>query len=410
MCIKPYEKKKHSLIEIYNKYFDSYLKDPLRKLKILDRHLEAVRKAQSCKDLKLGAIVLICESCGIHKLIYRTCKHRFCSNCSGASTYQWAEKILGTLLNMPHHHIVMTLPKELRILSRLNGNKLHNWLFQLSNKVVRSYMKERYGLLPGIVSVLHTSGSDLKYHPHVHMIVSRGGKLLGSENYKRIGGEYLVKNEELGNRLRKEYLRKIKEGIEQGNLKLSKRMKEGQGIIKTLERLGNQTWIVNIEKPLADTLSIVNYVGRYSKRSCVSEYKLEQISPTIKLRCKDYKNSERGKKPIEKIIEYSPTQFLDMLLQHVPEKGYKMVRYGGLYNSYYKGDIPLDNRSLLSKVGHEKIEREEDYDWGELEQMRKYLLKKGYADPQYCYECKSDMKYVGILNKEGELKGYADSG
>ncbi len=403
MCknTRDFVSKKHHLSEIYVKYRASYLADENRQLKIEDRHLKAMRMTEVCRTLKLGALVLRCESCGAIEVLYRSCRNRFCPGCGSANTYQWAEKTLSRLLEVPHHHIVMTLPKEYRHLSQMNGNALHDLLFTCSAIVVRSYFKEKYGCLPGMVSVLHTAGSDLKYHPHVHMVVTRGGKMLKNDRYKVIKGSFLVKNEILAKELKKEFNRKLKFLNKKESLIVPKSIREGRGFNEWIEGLKEKSWIVNIEKPLPDVKQIVNYVGRYTKRACISEYKIEKIEPNIVFRYKDYKNSKRGEKPLESLKTMTPTEFLDSLLQHVPTKRYRMVRYYGLYSSYYIGDIPEGLRSKIEGKALEELE-EEGY-WGELESMRKYLVANGYRDLLICKSCQGKMMPLGRLNPEGEL-------
>ena len=414
MCksTKDYQGKKHSLSEIYAKYRSSYLSDPLRKLKIEDKHLEAMRKAEVCRSLKLGAIYLKCESCGRGRYLYHTCKHRFCSGCGSANTYQWAEKTLSRLLEIAHHHIVMTLPLEYRVLSQLNGNKLHDLLFRSSTAVIQKYFKERYECLPGVVSVLHTSGSDLKYHPHIHMIVSRGGKKLKGDGYKAIKGTFLVKNEVLAKRMKEIFNKGLMQLNQEGSLKIPRQIEQRGGLAKWIAGQKKKNWIVNIEKPLPEVIQIVNYVGRYTKRACISEYKIERIEPNIVFRCKDYKNSKRGEKAKEILKVMTPTEFLDKLLQHVPEKRYRMVRYSGLYNSYYIGKIPEDLRAQVSKkaiVAQEMAAAEEKEEESELTSMRSYLISNGYKDLLTCRHCGGRMQVVGILNKEGELREFNEN-
>ena len=403
-CVKAktYQPKKHKLSDIYIKYRSGYLSDKDRCLTIKDRHLEAMRKTEVCRSLKLGAILIDCE-CKKPKFLYHTCKHRFCSTCGSAATYQWAEKTLGNLIEMPHHHIVMTLPKKLRTLSKMNDNLIHDLLFQISTKVIQTFFINKYSCLPGIISVLHTSGSDLKYHPHVHMIVSRGGFLKNKNEYMRIKGDYLVKNEILGKSLKQSFEKELIKLWINGKLKIYKGI--GKDFEKWIKGSKEKHWIVNIEKPLNKVEEIVNYVGRYTKRACISEYKIEEISPNIKFKYKDYKNSKRGEKPIESLITMTPTAFLDKLLQHVPTKRYRMVRYSGLYSSYYSQRIPKDKRAQTSPL----TEHEEAYEWGEMEKMRKHVIKNGYKDFMFCEICQSEKVIIGVVYSTGEIKHYNDS-
>jgi len=294
-----------------------------------------------CRTEKLGIAELVCTSCGDIKQVLRSCKHRFCSRCGSISTKQWGEGLSSRLLDVKHHHIVMTLPKAYRQLSKQNGTKIYDILFKTSRKVIQKWFRGRFGLRIGVMSVLHTAGSDLKYHPHIHMVVSRGGQHKQSGKYKEISGNYLCTQHELGRRFRYAFEQEFLKLYKKGELKIYKKLKDEFDLKKWMRSQKAKHWIVSIQKPLSNVKDIVGYIGRYTKRACMSEYKLESIEDgIIRFRYNDYKNSERGKPAKEAIKEQSSEEFLDSLLQHVPKKGYRMVRYGGLYNSYYSSGIP----------------------------------------------------------------------
>ena len=176
-----------------------------------------------------------------------------------------------------------------------------------------------------------------------------------------------------------------------------------------LGRKKEKHWIVSIQAPLEDLEQIVGYVGRYTKRACLSEYKIEEIGSQIKFRYNDYKNTPRGEKPRESIKILSPDDFLDALLQHVPKKRYRMVRYYGLYNSAYLKKIPEELRG--QKNEKRELENEDDLDWGEFSELRKRQIRLGRKDPLYCEDCERDLKLIKIelKGKEFVKQGYDSS-
>ena len=164
----------------------------------------------------------------------------------------------------------------------MNGNVLHDLLFKTSSKVIQEFFKNKYNCLPGIITVLHTSGDDLKYHPHVHMIVSRGGLRKEDNIYHTIKGNYLVKNEILGKRLKALFEEALIKLWKRGELTIYKSIEKDFPL--WINGSKQKHWIVNIEKPLGEVKDVVNYVGRYTKRACISEYKIEEINPNIKFK------------------------------------------------------------------------------------------------------------------------------
>jgi len=306
---------------------------------------------------------------------------------------------------MKHHHIIWTLPKAFRHLSKLNDNKLHSLLFRTSAGVIKSWFDTRYGVQPGIISVLHTAGSDLKYHPHVHMIVTRGGRELEhSSNYREIEGNYLCPQKFFGQQLRIRFQQELIKLYDKKELHVSNRIENHSQFVSWLYKVNQDQWVVSIQDALENPSHIVSYVGRYTKRTCLSEYKILEGGEVIKFEYKDYKNTPRGEQPRIGVRTMKPVPFLDELLQHVPTKGYQMVRYYGTYSSIHLNNIP---QSLLAQVKEEEIEFEEGCDWGEFEVYRKSLILSGRPDPLYCIDCDQSLKWKGILLK-GNYIDFAD--
>ena len=155
---------------------EDYLTSPDRKLYITDHHLKAMNSMLVCQTARLGIAEFECECCQDEHIVYQSCKHRFCSICGARETNLWARRLLYTLPDMRYHHVVFTMPKPLRIISKRNGNKLYDLMFRLSAEVVQKWFRRKHDLQTGMLSVLHTSGSDLKYHPHEMALKNRTEK------------------------------------------------------------------------------------------------------------------------------------------------------------------------------------------------------------------------------------------
>lgn len=391
---------------------DCYVKNPTRQLYLEEKHWEAINKIRSCRTGRLGKAVYECESCGTRHYINRSCKHRFCGLCGVSSTYEWGENTLGGLLRMKHHHLIMTLPSPFRNLSKMNGDLLHSLLFQASSEVVRTWFGARHSLLPGIISVLHTSGSDLKYHPHIHMIVTGGGKCLQSGSYRSLSGNYLCPQRYLGEKLRLCFERLLLSRYKKGDFQVYGSIEKAADLRKWLESIKSKHWIVSIQKPLEDLSQLVGYVGRYTKRCCLSEYKIKSIcNGKIRFEINDYKNTARGSRPKKKIIGLDYVEFLDRLFVHVPTKRYRMVRYSGLYSSYHKQQIP---KELLGIKEEERVSETKALEClslkGDYAIYRQGEISRGKEDPLYCTSCGQELVCVGIeLERNGKIEIYDDS-
>ena len=137
-----------------------------------------VEKVLACGDLSKGYIEFICDSCKESKKVGFSCKSRFCTSCGKVYTDNWIDNMLGNLINVKHRHIVFTIPEELRKFFGMNRQRL-KILPKCAAKAVTSWMhslNKSQQFTPGIVTVIHTFGRDLKWNPHVHMMVTEGGK------------------------------------------------------------------------------------------------------------------------------------------------------------------------------------------------------------------------------------------
>jgi len=287
----------------------------------------------------------------------------------------------------------MTLPKPLRHICKLNQALIYNLLFGLSAKILQEWFLHKHNIIPGIVSVLHTAGSDLKHHPHVHMIVTAGGLDPTSLKPKNLKGYFLTRQRFLANKLRKAFIDKLSRLYKNNKLILPTKWKDSKLKFNTwLKNIADKQWIVSIQKPLEDLNQIVGYVGRYTKRACISEYKILSINDDyISFKFNDYKNTPRGQAPLQSIRKLHFNQFFDLLLQHVPDKNYRMVRYFGCYASHYKKHLPKHDikSSELSEVNLE-------HSWGEFEELRKKDIQNGKPDPLSCPHCKSQLDFDKI--------------
>ena len=162
--------------KILNDHWSGFLK--LYSKKIRKNVKREVEKVLKCKDIRHGYIEFKCDECNISKKVAFTCKSRFCTSCGKIYTDKWVDNMLGELINVRHRHIVFTIPEELREFFGVDRQRL-KILPKCAAKAVTSWMyslNKREEFTPGIVTVIHTFGRDLKWNPHVHMMVTEGGK------------------------------------------------------------------------------------------------------------------------------------------------------------------------------------------------------------------------------------------
>jgi hypothetical protein len=352
--------KKFRLAHFFDQWWDIYCKDP--KAYIQPEQYKAVAALRACRTAALGIDYYSCPECGDTTEVYHNCKNRFCPTCSWSDTVRWAEKIKSNMLNMPHRHVVFTIPHKLIPLIKRNEFALLNMQMQVSAHTLKDWMEQKYGLRCGIISVLHTAGELKTFHSHVHMILSWGG-IDKAGIIQQIKGSF-IKYELISDDFRKAYEARLTELYDTGKLQHDFRNK--LEFLRFLRQINEKNWIIHFEDPMDTPEAVIRYIGRYSKRACLSEYKITRMEgEIIGFNHKDYKNKDYYGRPIEKekVLDYR--EFFPLLLQHVPLPYFRLVRYYGIYSN--KGHLPRDTlvrrKNPLQTGYHSRSPRQEKTRW-----------------------------------------------
>jgi len=364
--------------EILDTHWDEYVHDGGR---YIPPHVfKAANQIMACRTPKLGTDVYQCPKCGTTKFVYHSCKNRFCPRCGQYETELWAATILSQLPRLKHHHVVFTLPAQLRLLAKANPELLYTLLFRTSAEVIKEWFADKHHAVPGIISVLQTAGSDLHFHPHVHSIVSAGG--LKAKKWFELHGDYLINEKYLAKKFRWRFLKALVAAYDHGRLQLPgelARWHARREFMRGVKKLHSVTWVVSVQPPLSNPEKIVRYVGRYTRRACLSEYRITDFADgVITFECKDYAGAADGK-PGTKTVSLRYPEFFDRLFQHVPLPGFRMVRYYGLY-AHLKDLPPLPTKE--SPAPPERLT------WRELQ------IEKTGEDPLICPTCRCELVFV----------------
>ena len=382
--------KKYRLADFFNAHWDKYLKSPSEP--ILLEQFKAVNAIRVCRTEALGKDIYACPDCGEITEVYHSCKNRFCPTCSWQDTLRWAEKVKKNMLDLPHRHAVFTLPHQLIPLIKKNKKELLNVLMRTSAATLKDWMLHKHGLKCGIVSVLHTFGEKKDNHFHTHMIVSWGGKNIATGSFLPIKGNY-VNYPFLKKKFRCKFEDALVELFDTGILKHN--FNNRIHFMQFLKRINQKNWIVHLEPPMENPETVIRYIGRYSKRACLSEYKITSIEGEyLSFRYKNYKKTDVNKRPVEEVLKLHYKDFFPKLLQHVPLPYFKIVRYYGVYSN--KSKIPQE---YLYK-DQEKTEIENPDSWGQLQ------LEKTGANPLICSYCKQKKVYRHTIIRKRKQNDY----
>ncbi len=293
-----------------------------------------VHKMINCQDPNFGHALYLCEHCGKFKCVPFTCHSRFCNSCG--SKYQQARALTlsSKLVNCRHRHIVFTIPSELRFIFRKNRKLLHI-LFRSASQTVLDWFysqSKSENFKPGIVCALHTFGRDLKWNPHIHMLITEGasGNSIVWKNFNYFPYFMLRKKWQttllfnLEKELGKSYFRSLKNFIYSNH---------------------SSGFYVYAKPSLNSSYDVVNYIIRYISRPAMAQSRiLDYDGSTVTFW---YQRHEDNKKIIEKI---PVSEFIERLIVHIPDEQFKMLRYYGIYSKKSKHDDKIIKRLKSSTV------------------------------------------------------------
>lgn len=350
-----HNEKKFRLADFFDENWDEYVKKP--KEYILPEQYKAVSAMRVCRTEALGVEHYVCKECGEVSFMYHSCKHRFCPTCSWKDTMKWADRIKDQMLDIPHRHVVFTLPHKLNELIKYNRGSLLKILFQASAESIKDWMWYKYKLTPGIISVLHTFGEKKDFHTHIHMIVSWGG-ITDEHTIKEIKGEY-INYEFIQKKFRCIFEDKLIELFDCEALHHTFRNR--LSFMQFVKQINKKHWRIQFEPAIRVPEEVIRYIGRYSKRACISEYKITNIeNGYISFTYKDYKNLDYHGKPIIKELTLHYSEFFPRLLQHVPLPYFRLVRYYGAYAARTKAVLKKKYSENTIKEDLHTEELEED--------------------------------------------------
>ena len=287
---------------------------------------------KACRTAALGYHLYKCseEECGYLKYQYHSCRDRHCPNCGGMKKQEWIEARMQELLPVKYYHVVFTLPHELNSLVLGNRKVLLKLLFDASAQTLLSFAADpQYiGAKPGIVSVLHTWGQQLSFHPHVHCIVSGGGITADNEwkDAKKSVYRYLFPSKAMSIVYRGKFLQALQTMIAKGEVTVP----AGTDSKSLIDLLYQKDWVVYAKAPFGGPQAVIEYLGRYTHKVAISNHRMvsmdEEGSVTF-----DYKDYADGNQ--KKQMTLSGEEFIRRFQQHILPKGFTKIRtYGYLAN------------------------------------------------------------------------------
>jgi len=306
---------------------------------------------ESCRTAALGGHVMRCEDCSHTAIAYNSCRNRHCPKCQGSQALAWMEERKSELLAVPYFHVVFTLPVRIAAIAYHNKAVTYDLLFKASSQTMRTIAADpkRLGVKIGFTSVLHTWGSAMAHHPHVHMIVPGGGISLDGTRWIGCRPNYLLPVKVLSRLFRPLMLEMLVAAHDAGRLRFfgdHAHLADKAAFKAYLAPLHRTKWFVYSKRPFAGPEQVLAYLSRYTHRVAISNSRLIAADATsVTFRYKDYRIKGPGR---YKTMTLEPGEFIRRFLMHVLPKGFHRIRHGGLLASGAKTETIARARELIA--------------------------------------------------------------
>jgi hypothetical protein len=330
--------------------------------------LKVMSAIEQCRTAALGGHVLRCEGCGRDAVSYNSCRNRHCPKCQSSAAQRWLDARQADLLPVEYFHVVFTLPAPIADLAYQNKAVLYGLLFDVAAEVLLTIAADvkHLGARIGATLVLHTWGSALTHHPHVHGIVPGGGLAPHGDRWIGCRPGFFLPVRVLSRLFRRRFLEALAQAHRQGQLRFygeHTALAEPQAFAEWLVPLRRSEWIVYAKRPFAGPRAVLAYLSRYTHRVAISNSRLLALDEYgVTFRWKDYRAKGRTR---HKIMTLAPAEFMRRFLLHVLPSGFHRIRhYGLLANGSRTSSLALARQLLQAELGGRPNESSEPNDGG----------------------------------------------
>ena len=315
--------------------------------------LKVMSAIEQCRSAALGGHVLRCEGCGTDQIAYNSCRNRHCPKCQASAAQRWLEARQADLLPVEYYHVVFTLPAPISDIAYQNKAVIYGLLFDVAAETLLTIAADpkHLGAQIGATLVLHTWGSALTHHPHVHGIVPGGGLSPDGERWVACRPGFFLPVRVLSRLFRRRFLEELAEAHRAGQLHFFGEyaaLADAARFADWLAPLRQCEWVVYAKRPFAGPEAVLAYLSRYTHRVAISNSRLVALDERgVTFRWKDYR--AKGKTRY-KTMTLGADEFMRRFLLHVLPRGFHRIRhYGLLANGGRKANLARA-RELLQVV------------------------------------------------------------
>jgi hypothetical protein len=298
--------------------------------------LKVMSAIEACRTEALGGHVAGCANCGHQHIAYNSCKNRHCPKCQGPAARDWMAARAADLLPVEYFHVVFTLPAGIAQIAFWNKKAVYDLLFRTSAETVLTLAADprRLGARLGMTAVLHTWGSALTHHPHIHMIVPGGGLSPDGTRWLPCRPGFFLHVRVLSRLFRRLFLEGLLALHRAGELAFFGdlvNLADPASFTTWLAPFRKYEWVVYAKPPFGGPEAVLAYLSRYTHRVAISNNRLVSAEAgTVAFRWKDYRIKHGDR---QKVMRLATDEFIRRFLIHVLPDGFHRIRHYGLLAS-----------------------------------------------------------------------------
>ncbi|MCP4045537.1 MAG: IS91 family transposase [Gammaproteobacteria bacterium] len=324
--------------------------------------LKVMSAIERCRSAALGGHVLRCQACEQIQVAYNSCRNRHCPKCQASAALRWLEARQADLLPVDYYHLVFTLPSQISGIAYYNKSVIYGILFRAAAETLRTIAADprHLGASIGVTLVLHTWGSAITHHPHVHGIVPGGGLSLDGERWVACKPGFFLPVRVLSRLFRRLFLQQLSDAYHAGKLQFfgeHRSLAEATTFNDWIRPLRQIEWVVYAKRPFADPEAVLAYLSRYTHRVAIANSRLITLDEgKVTFKWKDYRNQGRTR---HKQMTLTADEFMRRFLLHVLPGGFHRIRHYGLIANTGRKENLARARELL-KVPEAELLASED--------------------------------------------------
>jgi hypothetical protein len=313
--------------------------------------LKVMSAIEHCRTAALGGHVEACEDCGHRRIAYNSCRNRHCPKCQGAAARTWLAARAADLLPVGYFHVVFSVPAEVADIAWHNKAVVYDLLFRTASETMLTIAADRrhLGARIGITAVLHTWGSAMTHHPHIHMIVPGGGISPDDTRWVSSRPAFLLPVRVLSKLFRRLFLTRLLELHTAGALAFfgdHAGLREERAFTHLIARLRKKNWVVYAKPPFGGPEAVLAYLSRYTHRVAISNRRLISLDERgVTFRYKDYRRDGADR---QQVMTLGGDEFIRRFLLHVLPRGFHRIRHYGLLASSARKASLARARELLA--------------------------------------------------------------